>query len=315
MEKQLKTFLPTVTRTNLQVYFRVCSSSLIPHQPMMASFELLHILCFQTRDSVTPKLKQWVQLVVSSCGDRLPTESRLAAAEILTSTTPFFLTNPHPILGKCPEWEDVHCTQCAKSMNRSSNLKRREDGKWQYIALYLYIVWIYSHPLSSYSNHFSPTASSVASFVSVLSPTPFSSSPYASKCLCDPSEIQIWSFHSSLWVGSPCLQGKIKTPFNMAYKAFPVLCLACPFLLGGCHSPTWALCVISREQFYKHTAASLTSVCLSKLRLTVTSSRNPVTMSLVRNEWVHVKLCLWGKRRDRLERHLGNGMDRTQGGG
>lgn len=53
----------------------------------------------ETRDSVTPKLKQWVQLVVSSCGDRLPTESRLAAAEILTSTTPFFLTNPHPILG------------------------------------------------------------------------------------------------------------------------------------------------------------------------------------------------------------------------
>ncbi|KAM5252050.1 tRNA (32-2'-O)-methyltransferase regulator THADA isoform 1-T1 [Hipposideros larvatus] len=53
----------------------------------------------ETRDSVTPKLKQWVQLVVSSCGDHLPTESRLAAAEILTSTTPFFLTNPHPILG------------------------------------------------------------------------------------------------------------------------------------------------------------------------------------------------------------------------
>lgn len=129
MEKQLKTFLPTVTRTNLQVYFRVCSSSLIPHQPMMASFELLYILCFQTRDSVIPKLKQWVQLVVSSCGDNLPTESRLAAAEILTSTTPFFLTNPHPILGKCPEWGDVHCTQCAKSMNRSSNLKRWEDGK------------------------------------------------------------------------------------------------------------------------------------------------------------------------------------------
>lgn len=99
MEKQLKTFLPTVTRPNLPVYFRVCNSSLIPHQPMMASFELLYILCFQTRDSVTPKLKQWVQLVVSSCGDHLPTESRLAAAEVLTSTTPFFLTNPHPILG------------------------------------------------------------------------------------------------------------------------------------------------------------------------------------------------------------------------
>lgn len=53
----------------------------------------------ETRDSVAPKLKQWVQLVVSSCGDHLPTESRLAAAEVLTSTTPFFLTNPHPVLG------------------------------------------------------------------------------------------------------------------------------------------------------------------------------------------------------------------------
>ncbi|XP_036080746.1 thyroid adenoma-associated protein isoform X3 [Rousettus aegyptiacus] len=56
-------------------------------------------MCDQTRDSVAPKLKQWVQLVISACGDHLPTESRLAAAEVLTSTAPFFLTNPHPILG------------------------------------------------------------------------------------------------------------------------------------------------------------------------------------------------------------------------
>lgn len=75
----------------------------------MAFFELLYILCFQTRDSVATKLKQWVQLVVSACGDHLPTESRLAAAEVLTSTAPFFLTNPHPILGKCSErgWDGV----------------------------------------------------------------------------------------------------------------------------------------------------------------------------------------------------------------
>ncbi|XP_066234487.1 tRNA (32-2'-O)-methyltransferase regulator THADA isoform X1 [Saccopteryx leptura] len=52
----------------------------------------------ETRDAIAPKLKQWVQLVVSSCGDHLPTESRLAVAEVLTSTTPFFLTN-HLILG------------------------------------------------------------------------------------------------------------------------------------------------------------------------------------------------------------------------
>ncbi|XP_016059599.1 PREDICTED: thyroid adenoma-associated protein [Miniopterus natalensis] len=53
----------------------------------------------ETRDSVAPELKQWVQLVISSCGDHLPTESRLAAAEVLTSTTPFVLTNPQPVLG------------------------------------------------------------------------------------------------------------------------------------------------------------------------------------------------------------------------
>ncbi|XP_076990215.1 tRNA (32-2'-O)-methyltransferase regulator THADA isoform X2 [Tamandua tetradactyla] len=52
----------------------------------------------ENRDSA-PELKQWVQLLASSCGDHLPTESRLAAAEVLTSTTPLFLTNPHPILG------------------------------------------------------------------------------------------------------------------------------------------------------------------------------------------------------------------------
>ena len=68
---------------------------------MITSSELLYILCFQTRDSVAPKLKQWVQLVVSSCGDHLPPESRLAAAEVLTSTTPLVLTNPRPLLGKC----------------------------------------------------------------------------------------------------------------------------------------------------------------------------------------------------------------------
>ncbi|XP_055395917.1 tRNA (32-2'-O)-methyltransferase regulator THADA isoform X4 [Bubalus kerabau] len=56
-------------------------------------------MCDETRDLVAPSLQQWVQLVVSSCGDHLPTESRRAAAEVLASTAPFFLTNPQPILG------------------------------------------------------------------------------------------------------------------------------------------------------------------------------------------------------------------------
>nr|XP_026266791.1 thyroid adenoma-associated protein [Urocitellus parryii] len=56
--------------------------------------------CEESRNSnsMAPELKQWVQLVVLSCGDRLPTASRLAAAGVLTSTAPLFLTNPRPIL-------------------------------------------------------------------------------------------------------------------------------------------------------------------------------------------------------------------------
>ncbi|KAM9187654.1 tRNA (32-2'-O)-methyltransferase regulator THADA isoform 3-T3 [Dugong dugon] len=53
----------------------------------------------ENRDSMAPELKQWVQLVVLSCEDHLPPESRLAAAEVLASITPYFLTNPHPIIG------------------------------------------------------------------------------------------------------------------------------------------------------------------------------------------------------------------------
>lgn len=55
---------------------------------------------FQSRTSIAPELKQWVRLVVLSCEDHLPTESRLAAAQILTGTAPLFLTAPHPVLGK-----------------------------------------------------------------------------------------------------------------------------------------------------------------------------------------------------------------------
>ncbi|GAB5569573.1 thyroid adenoma-associated protein isoform X2 [Prionailurus iriomotensis] len=54
--------------------------------------------CEETRDSMVPTLKQWVRLVAASCGEHLPTESRLAAAEALTSTTPFLLTSPDPVL-------------------------------------------------------------------------------------------------------------------------------------------------------------------------------------------------------------------------
>ncbi|GAB1301371.1 Thyroid adenoma-associated protein homolog [Apodemus speciosus] len=54
--------------------------------------------CEKEKDSLGPELRQWVQLVVWSCGDHLPTASRLAVAEVLTSTAPLFLTSPQPML-------------------------------------------------------------------------------------------------------------------------------------------------------------------------------------------------------------------------
>lgn len=77
-------------RSEIQSEALRLSSKVIAHHMQM---------CDETRDLVAPNLQQWVQLLVSSCGDHLPTESRLAAAEVLASTAPFFLTNPQPILG------------------------------------------------------------------------------------------------------------------------------------------------------------------------------------------------------------------------
>ncbi|XP_004753020.1 thyroid adenoma-associated protein isoform X3 [Mustela putorius furo] len=67
----------------------------------LASRVIAHQLqtCEETKDLVTPTLKRWVQLVATSCGEHLPTDSRLAAAEALTSTAPFLLTSPRPVLG------------------------------------------------------------------------------------------------------------------------------------------------------------------------------------------------------------------------
>ncbi|XP_074252653.1 tRNA (32-2'-O)-methyltransferase regulator THADA isoform X4 [Saimiri boliviensis] len=54
--------------------------------------------CVENRELIAAELKQWVQLVILSCEDHLPTESRLAAVEVLTRTAPLFLTNPRPVL-------------------------------------------------------------------------------------------------------------------------------------------------------------------------------------------------------------------------
>ncbi|XP_031806272.1 thyroid adenoma-associated protein isoform X1 [Sarcophilus harrisii] len=48
--------------------------------------------------AIEMELKQWVQLVACCCGGELQTETKLAAAEVLISITPFFLTSQHPVL-------------------------------------------------------------------------------------------------------------------------------------------------------------------------------------------------------------------------
>lgn len=54
--------------------------------------------CEKNKDAVAVELRRWAQLIVWSCGDHLPTASRLAVAEVLTGTAPLFLTSPQPIL-------------------------------------------------------------------------------------------------------------------------------------------------------------------------------------------------------------------------
>lgn len=89
---------------------------LLPGAAGAAWWSLSLLLFSQNKDSLGPELRQWVQLVVWSCGDHLPTASRLAVAEVLTSTTPLFLTSPQPILGKCANRGP--CTQLSKHRKR-----------------------------------------------------------------------------------------------------------------------------------------------------------------------------------------------------
>lgn len=157
----------------------MCSSSLNPWPSSVTSSELPSILSFQTRDSVAPKLQQWVQLVVASCGDNCPPESRLAAAEVLTSTAPCFLTNVHPILGKCTGWGAG-----PQSVNRHSRLKKREDkndSMHHTITAFKYIKTLLVPTLIIFHHN------CLFSFQSCFP----SHSPYVSKSLCGLPEIHL----------------------------------------------------------------------------------------------------------------------------
>uniref|UniRef100_A0A8C3STS2 tRNA (32-2'-O)-methyltransferase regulator THADA n=1 Tax=Chelydra serpentina TaxID=8475 RepID=A0A8C3STS2_CHESE len=64
----------------------------------LASKLVTHLVqnCQEVMES---EMRQWVQLVTSCCGDEQQTDIRLAAAEVLRSITPLFLTNQKLILG------------------------------------------------------------------------------------------------------------------------------------------------------------------------------------------------------------------------
>ncbi|XP_067421161.1 tRNA (32-2'-O)-methyltransferase regulator THADA [Emydura macquarii macquarii] len=64
----------------------------------LASKLVIHLVqnCQEVMES---EMRRWVQLVTSCCGDEQETDIRLAAAEVLRSVTPLFLTNQKLILG------------------------------------------------------------------------------------------------------------------------------------------------------------------------------------------------------------------------
>uniref|UniRef100_A0A8C8S7C6 tRNA (32-2'-O)-methyltransferase regulator THADA n=1 Tax=Pelusios castaneus TaxID=367368 RepID=A0A8C8S7C6_9SAUR len=68
----------------------------------LASKLVIHLVqnCQEVRRFVMEtEMQRWIQLVTSCCGDEQQTETRLAAAEVLRSVTPLFLTNQKLILG------------------------------------------------------------------------------------------------------------------------------------------------------------------------------------------------------------------------
>ncbi|XP_068927698.1 tRNA (32-2'-O)-methyltransferase regulator THADA isoform X2 [Petaurus breviceps papuanus] len=77
-------------RTKIQSEALRLASKLVTHHVQM---------CKEGLPLMETELKQWVQLVAYCCGGELQTETRLAAAEVLISITPFFLTNQRQILG------------------------------------------------------------------------------------------------------------------------------------------------------------------------------------------------------------------------
>ncbi|KAM6460894.1 tRNA (32-2'-O)-methyltransferase regulator THADA isoform 2-T4 [Liasis olivaceus] len=77
------------------------TSSSIEIQSISLKFasELLIYLVQNWQEDLESEIKQWLELISYCCEDEQQTDLRLAAAEILVSTTPFFLTDQKLLLG------------------------------------------------------------------------------------------------------------------------------------------------------------------------------------------------------------------------
>ncbi|XP_077781663.1 tRNA (32-2'-O)-methyltransferase regulator THADA isoform X2 [Podarcis muralis] len=80
-----------------------------------ASKLVIHLVQDQ-QEEVKSEMKQWVGIVTSFCGDEQQTDLRLAAAEILVSITPFFLTSQKLLLGLS---DTLHLWRCVVQLLQS----------------------------------------------------------------------------------------------------------------------------------------------------------------------------------------------------
>lgn len=144
-----------MARANLQIRFGVCSASL---------FSWLHPLscskccAFRPGTPWPPNWSSgfsWSSHLVEIIFPRSPGWPLLKS-----SPAPHHFSSPTPIpcLVSVVNRGVSIALNVLKVWRDTPGWKRREDEKWQ-CTLYLFIFQVYSHPLGSYSNHWSPTAS------------------------------------------------------------------------------------------------------------------------------------------------------------
>uniref|UniRef100_A0A670JYT0 tRNA (32-2'-O)-methyltransferase regulator THADA n=1 Tax=Podarcis muralis TaxID=64176 RepID=A0A670JYT0_PODMU len=97
------------------VNFIFCSIEIQSVSLKFASKLVIHLVQDQ-QEEVKSEMKQWVGIVTSFCGDEQQTDLRLAAAEILVSITPFFLTSQKLLLGLS---DTLHLWRCVVQLLQS----------------------------------------------------------------------------------------------------------------------------------------------------------------------------------------------------